>query len=76
MTEANLDIRGTVLHKHVQILAVAYDVVIEIKTQLELHFTGFKMVGQENGSVINYDKEKCIENSTSTKENYIKKIEI
>ena len=44
MREANLDFRGTIVHKYVQILAYAEDILIveNLKMQLKMHLIDLK----------------------------------
>jgi hypothetical protein len=56
--EANLDIRGTILHKSVQILAYADDVVIVARYENAVKdaFIRLEKAYQKMGLMINYDK--------------------
>jgi hypothetical protein len=58
--EVNLDFRGTILHKSVQILAYANDVVIveRCENAVKDAFNRLQMEAQKMGSVINYNKAK------------------
>jgi hypothetical protein len=58
--EANLDIRGTILHKSVQILAYAVDVVIVARYENAVKdaFNRLEKASQKMGLMINYDKTK------------------
>jgi hypothetical protein len=73
--EANLDIRGTVLHKSVQILAYADDVVIigRYEKAVKGALNGLEMAAQNMGLMVNYDKTKYLETSSKPiKEKYIR----
>jgi hypothetical protein len=55
--EANLDIRGTTLHKSVQILAYADDVIVaRYENAVKDAFNRLEMAAQKMGLIINYDK--------------------
>jgi hypothetical protein len=58
--EANLDIRGTILHKYVQILAYADDVmrVAIYENAVKVAFNRLEKASQKMGLMINYDKTK------------------
>jgi sorting nexin-29 len=61
--EANLDIRGTVLHRSVQIVACADDVVVVGRNENAVKdaFNRLDMAAQKMGLMINYDKTKYME---------------
>ena len=63
MTEANLDIRGTKLHKPVQIVAYVNDVVIvrRYENAVKDAFNRLEMEVQKMGLMINYNKTKYME---------------
>ena len=63
MTEANLDIRGTKLHKPVQIVAYVNDVVIvrRYENAVKNAFNRLEMEVQKMGLMINYNKTKYME---------------
>jgi hypothetical protein len=58
--EAILDIKGTILHKSVHILAQADDAVIvqRYENAVKDAFNRLEMEAQKRSSVINYDKPK------------------
>ena len=60
MREAILDIKGTILHKSVHILAHADDVVIvgRYENAVKSAFNRLEMEAKKGGSVIYYDKAK------------------
>jgi hypothetical protein len=73
--EANLDIRGTILHKSMQILAYADDVVIiaRYENAVKDAFNRLEKASQKMGSIINYDKTKYMETKCKpNKEKYIR----
>jgi hypothetical protein len=63
VTEARLDIRGTELHKSVQILAYVDDVVIarRYENTVKDAFNRLEMEVQKMGLTINYNKTKYME---------------
>jgi sorting nexin-29 len=70
---AGLDIRGTILHKSVQILAYA-DIVItgRYESTMKEAFIQLETAAKQMGLMINYDKIKYMElSNSSTRENYI-----
>jgi hypothetical protein len=71
---AGLDIRGTILHKSVQILAYADDTVIigRYERAMKEAFVQLETVAKQMGLMINYDKTKYMEVSNSPiREKYI-----
>jgi hypothetical protein len=71
---AGLDIRGTILHKSVQILAYADDIVItgRYESTMKEVFIQLETAAKQMGLMINYDKIKYMElSNSSTRENYI-----
>jgi sorting nexin-29 len=73
--EAKLDIRGTILHKSVQILAYVDDVVVVARDENEVKdaFNRLEMAAQKIGLMINYDKTKYMETTCKpNKEKYIR----
>jgi predicted component of viral defense system (DUF524 family) len=70
---AGLDIRGTILHKSVQILVYADDIVItgRYERAIEEAFIQPERAAKQMGLVINYDKTKYMElSNSSTRKNY------
>jgi hypothetical protein len=61
--EANLDIRGTILHKSMEILAYADDVMIVARYENAVKdtFNRLEKVSQKMGLMINYDKTEYME---------------
>jgi hypothetical protein len=73
--EANLDIRGTILHKSVQILAYADDVVIVARYENAVKdaFNRLEKASQKMGLMINYDETKYMGTTCKpNKEKYIR----
>jgi hypothetical protein len=71
---AGLEFRGTILHKSVQILASADDIVIigRYERALKEAYIHLETVAKLVGLMINYDKTKYMELSNSpTREKYI-----
>jgi hypothetical protein len=68
-----LDVRGTVLHKSVQILAYADDdvIVARYENAVKDAFNRLEMAAQKMGLMINYDKAKYMETTWKpTKKKY------
>jgi glutamyl-tRNA reductase len=68
-----LDIRGTILHKSLQILAYADDYIIDrYERTVKKAYTKLKKAAQQIGLAINQEKTKFMEVSNSkTKQKYI-----
>jgi sorting nexin-29 len=75
VTEANLDIRGTILLKYLQILAYAHDVVTEGRYEIAVKdaLNRLEMTALKMGIMINHDKTKYMETICKPiKEKYIR----
>jgi hypothetical protein len=72
--EANLDIRGTILHKSMQILACADGVIVaRYENAVKVAFNRLEKASQKVGLMIDYDKTKYMETTCKpNKEKYIR----
>jgi hypothetical protein len=68
MREANLGIRGTILHKSMEILVYADDVVTvaRFENAVKNAFNRLEKASQKMGLMINYDKQRASQTKRNT----------